>query len=295
MTDFKITQNDSTSRTIYIDAVQLETNSYDSGTITTPSPYRAGNISLRGVIINPMTIAPNGNSTEALKVVNTGNSAILTVDTLNNYVQIGSATAHTSNAVLLTLDQYNNATDPTGVNGAMYYNTNLNKFRCYENGAWVNCISAITSKFIVKGAVENVISSTVLQDDDDLQFTMAANETWVFEFRLLVTNNNNAGPDWKSAILAAGSASCNVTLSGSEPAGAVFPQISTTDCTTPASLVNNTIVADVDAYNVSIQGRVTAGASGGTVKLQWAQNTSTAVNLGVRGGSYVIAQKVGGN
>jgi hypothetical protein len=60
-------------------------------------------------------------------------------------------------------------------------------------------------------------------------------------------------------------------------------------------LVNNTIVADVDAYNVSIQGRVTAGASGGTVKLQWAQNTSTAVNLGVRGGSYVIAQKVGGN
>jgi hypothetical protein len=33
--------------------------------------------------------------------------------------------------------------DPTGgANGAMYYNIGLNKFRCYENGAWANCIGS---------------------------------------------------------------------------------------------------------------------------------------------------------
>ncbi|MEM4662727.1 MAG: hypothetical protein QXM75_01770 [Candidatus Diapherotrites archaeon] len=34
------------------------------------------------------------------------------------------------------------STAPTGANGVIYYDSSTNKFRCYENGAWVNCISA---------------------------------------------------------------------------------------------------------------------------------------------------------
>jgi len=38
------------------------------------------------------------------------------------------------------------AADPSvGVNGDQYYDSVLNKFRCHENGAWGNCISAGTS------------------------------------------------------------------------------------------------------------------------------------------------------
>lgn len=33
------------------------------------------------------------------------------------------------------------AADIAGANGRLFYNTTTNKFRCYENGAWVNCVN----------------------------------------------------------------------------------------------------------------------------------------------------------
>ncbi|MFA5946465.1 MAG: hypothetical protein WC813_00385 [Patescibacteria group bacterium] len=45
---------------------------------------------------------------------------------------------------LLVLDTKTDAGDPTGVNGAMYYNASMNKYRCYENGAWRNCLGGDT-------------------------------------------------------------------------------------------------------------------------------------------------------
>jgi len=108
-------------------------------------------------------------------------------------------------------------------------------------------------------------------------------------------NSSSAGPDWKSAILASSAASCNVLLTGEEPANAALPQAYVTDCTTPATLVDGTIASDAGVpFEVRMQGKVTDNGSGGTVKLQWSQNTSTAANLQVLSGSYVVAQKVGG-
>ncbi|MEM7823710.1 MAG: hypothetical protein QW633_03650, partial [Candidatus Aenigmatarchaeota archaeon] len=33
---------------------------------------------------------------------------------------------------------------PTGANGVIYYDSSLNKFRCYQNGVWTDCITTIT-------------------------------------------------------------------------------------------------------------------------------------------------------
>lgn len=152
---------------------------------------------------------------------------------------------------------------------------------------------ASTFKFVVKSANENVASGTTLQNDDELYFDVAAGETWIFNFNLLVTNNNSATPDWKSAILGASGWSCKVMLYGVEPAGAAFPQALTTDCdAAPTAATNTSINADTNlGFNVNMQGWITA-TTAGTVYLQWAPNTSGS--LTVMAGSYVVAQKVGG-
>jgi hypothetical protein len=151
-----------------------------------------------------------------------------------------------------------------------------------------------TSKFVVKGSDENVASGTTLQDDNELTFPVASGETWVFDFVLRVSNVNSATPGWKNAIKGATGWTCAVTMSGTEPAGAAFPQANMTDCDgTPTSVANTTIVADANVpYQVRVQGFVTTTSSGSVV-LQWAANTSGS--LTVKAGSYVIAQKVGGS
>jgi hypothetical protein len=78
------------------------------------------------------------NSTAAFGVQNSGGANLLTVDTSDNVIQIGSASSDNT-AILLQLDRYNQVTDPAGTNGAMYYNTTLSRFRCYQDG-WYDCI-----------------------------------------------------------------------------------------------------------------------------------------------------------
>ncbi len=83
-------------------------------------------------------------SATAFQIQNASSVAILTADTTNSRINIGSTTTDAT-AIVFALDNYNQATDPTGINGGMYYNTNLNKLRCYENGAWADCITAAGS------------------------------------------------------------------------------------------------------------------------------------------------------
>ena len=80
------------------------------------------------------------NSTVSFQVQDQSALPHLTIDTVNKQVLVGSSTSDAT-AISLVLDSYNNATDPTGVNGSMYYNSSLGKFRCYEGGAWKDCVS----------------------------------------------------------------------------------------------------------------------------------------------------------
>ena len=90
------------------------------------------------------------NSGTAFQVQNSSGSSFLTVDTTSNdLVQIGSSTTDAT-AIGLVVDSYNNGTDPTGTNGEIYYNTNLNRFRCYQNGVWGDCSGSPSTPTLVQ-------------------------------------------------------------------------------------------------------------------------------------------------
>ena len=76
--------------------------------------------------------------TGALLNIETTTASLFTVDSAGT-VRVGAATADATGVVLI-LDTKNTAGDPTGVDGAMYYNSSAGKFRCYQ-GVWSDCIS----------------------------------------------------------------------------------------------------------------------------------------------------------
>lgn len=80
-----------------------------------------------------------------------GTTNLFNVDTTNSILTVG---ANDTTGAVLVLDVKSGAGDPTGgsaTNGAMYYNANANKFRCYENG-WTDCITAPAT---LQGAYDN--------------------------------------------------------------------------------------------------------------------------------------------
>lgn len=84
----------------------------------------------------------SANSITGFRVLNATSVPQFVLDTTNSRIYVGNPTADTA-AALLVLDTKSDAEGAlVGVNGAMYYNSNTNKFRCYEAGAWVNCISS---------------------------------------------------------------------------------------------------------------------------------------------------------
>lgn len=157
-----LTDIDLTTTTVnavgYIDGAQLVTG-------PTLTPYQIGSLQLRGPVVNPAIFQSTSASINALQVLDTASNAVLSVDTLNKYVQIGSATAST-NGYLLVLNNYSNSnTEPTETDGAMYFNSAMEDFRCGENGAWQSC------------GINNIDHTWVIQDEFLGGNTVAAGAT----------------------------------------------------------------------------------------------------------------------
>jgi hypothetical protein len=82
----------------------------------------------------------------AFAVKNAAGDDQFSINTQGGLVRIGSVTAD-DKAVLLVLDSINLDGDPAGVNGAQYYNSKSNKFRCYQNGHWQDCLAPAYSEY----------------------------------------------------------------------------------------------------------------------------------------------------
>jgi hypothetical protein len=68
---------------------------------------------------------------------------MFTADTTDSIDIIGAGTAGDTSPVLVELDS--STSEPTAVNGAIYYNSTVGNFRCGESGVWENCIGGLLS------------------------------------------------------------------------------------------------------------------------------------------------------
>lgn len=213
-------------------------------------------------------------STAALAVRNTaGTLSYLTVNANGNIVQTGSATTDAT-AVLNVLDSYNGAGDPTGVNGAQYYRTSDNKFRCFQNNIWVDCNNGYNT--ITKTADQAATQlSTTFQNDNTLKFSVNANTTYVFD-ALIPVNDSNTAADLKYTFTTPTGATLNILTSYYSTVTAA------TQCNIVASAqscVNNAV--NRTDHLIQVRGQVTVAGTAGTVQFQFAQNAAAAVNFPV--------------
>lgn len=142
---------------------------------------------------------------------------------------------------------------------------------------------------VVKSADESVTSSTSPQDDDELKFTIGANETWKFEFVVFWWAANST-PDLKVKLNGPASfsnlrAHCSFWNVDAQTTsvGAWLTDYTMTASTNHAAAPDTLLI---------IRGSVVNGATAGTFVFQWAQMTSSATATTVRKGSYLVASKV---
>lgn len=123
------------------------------------------------------------NSTSGFQIQNAAGDSLFTADSTNSVIYIGNPTPD-SVGTLLVLDNKNTTGDPTGIDGAMYYNSFLGKFRCYQDGAWTDCVS---NSQVVTKAADQAVTSTSYGNLSDLSFAVVSGKSYSLTCSLLLT------------------------------------------------------------------------------------------------------------
>lgn len=217
-------------------------------------------------------------------------------------VTIGAVDA---NATLLVLDTKNTINDPAGTNGAMYYNSYLSKFRCFENGAWVDCIGggSYSGSFqsMVSG-LQNVPANATALPVETLVFTSStgvSNTAGVTgftapaggSFRTCVVKNNAAitggtlAVRWQVNGASVGSSACVMDSTNSrQNTGVLNPGVVTFhagDTIGIAFDTSNTFTPATDDFTVywTVEYSGAGGVTGSGNTLQDTYNNSTSASI----------------
>lgn len=168
-------------------------------------------------------------SASALAIKSANGDNVLNVDTLTGQVKIGSGS--NGKTILFTLDTKSTAGDPAGgTNGAQYYNSDSDKFRCYQGGEWQDCVQTSYSEYTLMST-----PGPWTQPSTDTEFPFQ-NRTWIElrnanYFRILTnltapgaanatcrvqygTNTNNSTPDWHDLSSASDAGAIHINGTG---------------------------------------------------------------------------------
>jgi len=136
---------------------QLATSAYAYNAETLDGIDGASFAQLGSANVFTATNSVDVSNANAFQVKN-GATSLFNVDTASSQIAIG--TSDTIGTVLV-LDTKTGSGDPTGTNGAMYYNSNSGKFRCYQSGSWTDCVPA-GAALTMQGAYDNSTSPATI-------------------------------------------------------------------------------------------------------------------------------------
>jgi len=244
------------------------TGAINLGTNANAKTITIGNVTGATVIANLV-----GTSTTAFKVQGPSSAVYLNIDSTNNRLYVGNPTADAT-AFLLVLDYKNSTGDPTALNGAEYYNSANNKFRCAQNSIWSDCTTGFNTNLLSadQAATQN---STTMQNVTALGFSAAANTTYVFDAWIPIDDSNVTADSKYTFTTPTGSTLDILTdYYGSATTNVIC------NITTSATACANTTV-NLANHFIEVRGTVANGGTAGTVQFQFAQNTATAVSFPV--------------
>lgn len=211
-----------------------------------------------------------------------------------NTTSVGLEVQSTTLAFLLSRMTQTQRNALTAVNGMLVYNSTTNQVDARINGNWVAWGWDIV---IVKSANQTVTNNGTLQDDTELQFTVATGEVWHVELRLGMDGNNTTG-DGKFGLTASAAvftvANSNwqgVYYSG----GAVLTNTAPTAFATTTEAVTGGTVClngdgNVSPVYASYRFRVSGAA---TVKVQFANSAASAGRTTtMHAGSVLMAKRM---
>ena len=213
-----------------------------------------------------------------------------TLTLTNGAVNVGSNSSTNTNPTLLELDNDHDAagSEPTGTNGAMYYNTVMNQFRCYKNGAWEPCDGIWQT--LTQTADTSVTNSATFAADTNLEFAVAASTK--YSFRCMVYfGSTNATPGFKWEVTGPASPTAidvsHQAIEEGEAAGNAGAGLTDVGVNTAASTSNAVAAAAAGDGSLTLNGQWNNGTTAGTWIFNWAQNTATSgATTYVRQGSY---------
>lgn len=180
------------------------------------------------------------------------------------------------------------------INVATDINDNMDRIEAALNNheSRIDNIEALPSGFVRKIADESVTSSTVMQNDDVLAFSVTAGKNYYFDM-VVVANSTSSAIDMKVGFtFPAGKMSYGVM--GMDPAvasgvvGAGAWSASDDTVTSGGNIISVGVGAATPPLGTTV--RITGQfqcTTSGTVQFQWAQNTSTASALTVKSGSFL--------
>ncbi len=150
-----------------------------------------------------------------------------------------------------------------------------------------SAMQGIAPLAVIKGADQSVTSSTVMQNDTALVLPLPANTTWLFDAFLDYEGGTGGSSDMKWTFALPTGATHRYVFIESSAAG-----VAAVNMSLGASI--NTASTNGAAFlkGVLMKGSVIVGSTGGSLQLQWAQNTSSVTPTIVHAQSYLSLQRI---